>query len=320
MSLSSLPIIGLLLVLVCLTGLVYLWVRVLRKPRQVMPSCGHCGYFVEGLQTLTCPECGSDFRKVGINKPDRHGIRPVLFVTAWTLLLGLSALILTPVAIAYGPRHYRGTMTYSFAPYSHSFGTVKVQARLEITSLYSLPPWAPGGGGPINYSSSGINGLAPMTTSLQRQSLVPKPDSLILTMTPSGSGTAGPYEMTVDPGTLHYRLSQTGMKMTASNKPLDAEAIEQWLASSGTTSNLPVHMDEATDLFNFIEYVLNRRTSFHTNRFLLGLGHSVSIDSPSWFGASVWACWVALYILGLRLYLGICRRRLRPEEPPGGLR
>ena len=29
-------------------------------------SCGACGYQVQGLQSLNCPECGADLREVGI--------------------------------------------------------------------------------------------------------------------------------------------------------------------------------------------------------------------------------------------------------------
>src|SRR5687767_6620225 len=35
------------------------------------PRCGQCGYAVRENTTLTCPECGSDLREVGIIKPDR---------------------------------------------------------------------------------------------------------------------------------------------------------------------------------------------------------------------------------------------------------
>ena len=45
--------------------------RALRRGRRAMapgqpPLCGACGYDTRGLTTLTCPECGSDLRAVGI--------------------------------------------------------------------------------------------------------------------------------------------------------------------------------------------------------------------------------------------------------------
>ncbi len=35
------------------------------------PVCGKCGYIVRGISTLTCPECGSDLREVGIIAPKK---------------------------------------------------------------------------------------------------------------------------------------------------------------------------------------------------------------------------------------------------------
>src|SRR5688500_245114 len=53
--------------LVALAGVIY---TALRKPRRAAvagePGCGQCGYSTRGLTTLICPECGSDFRRVGI--------------------------------------------------------------------------------------------------------------------------------------------------------------------------------------------------------------------------------------------------------------
>ena len=39
----------------------------LKRRRARLPGvCGKCGYNVTGIPTFTCPECGSDLRKVGI--------------------------------------------------------------------------------------------------------------------------------------------------------------------------------------------------------------------------------------------------------------
>ncbi|WP_432798015.1 hypothetical protein [Poriferisphaera sp. WC338] len=39
-----------------------------KKSRQKEATCGGCGYIVEGISSLLCPECGGDLRKVGIVK------------------------------------------------------------------------------------------------------------------------------------------------------------------------------------------------------------------------------------------------------------
>jgi hypothetical protein len=50
-------------------------VLVLRRRGRGKPVCGACGYAVAGLETLKCPECGSDLREVGITggSPRRTG-------------------------------------------------------------------------------------------------------------------------------------------------------------------------------------------------------------------------------------------------------
>jgi rRNA maturation endonuclease Nob1 len=52
-----------------------LWLLVRRGGRSADHEgrCGKCGYIVKGLPTLTCPECGSDLRAVGISVGASHG-------------------------------------------------------------------------------------------------------------------------------------------------------------------------------------------------------------------------------------------------------
>ena len=51
--------------------------------------CGKCGYIVKGLSTLTCPECGSDLRDVGIVSHARPDSRPHLTRYLWPAMLFL---------------------------------------------------------------------------------------------------------------------------------------------------------------------------------------------------------------------------------------
>ena len=62
--------------------------------------CGACGYSTRGLSTLVCPECGGDFRRVGIvvPRPDGRrtsGVRGQVIVTA----LALGAVIFIAVSM-----------------------------------------------------------------------------------------------------------------------------------------------------------------------------------------------------------------------------
>lgn len=59
--------------------------------------CGGCGYCVRGIEGLTCPECGSDLREVGIVTPgNRRSVSQWwAYVALWTLALPFPALVLS---------------------------------------------------------------------------------------------------------------------------------------------------------------------------------------------------------------------------------
>jgi hypothetical protein len=67
------------------------------------PICGKCGYCVRGISELTCPECGSDLREVGIFPANQKRLASrSLKLIAWSiafplLAVGLSLLLLYTV-------------------------------------------------------------------------------------------------------------------------------------------------------------------------------------------------------------------------------
>ena len=86
-------IVALFILVLLLAGVIYgivLWSGGGRSGGEM--SCGGCGYSVRGLETLNCPECGADLRKVGINRGAGGGSRGVgVFLTLFcggVLLLG----------------------------------------------------------------------------------------------------------------------------------------------------------------------------------------------------------------------------------------
>ncbi len=90
----SISIIGLLIILVLLV-LIAAGVTLIilgltgRKARGGDGAvCGKCGYSVKGLTALSCPECGSDLREVGIERPGGAAGRNVALVCG-IVLLGL---------------------------------------------------------------------------------------------------------------------------------------------------------------------------------------------------------------------------------------
>ncbi|HLL89677.1 MAG TPA: zinc ribbon domain-containing protein [Tepidisphaeraceae bacterium] len=55
------------------------------------PTCGRCGYAVRGLPELTCPECGSDLRRVGIRTAGGAATDPRAVRSArWALFVAVA--------------------------------------------------------------------------------------------------------------------------------------------------------------------------------------------------------------------------------------
>jgi class 3 adenylate cyclase len=76
----------------------------LRKRGTGEPSCGNCGYGVQGLPTFICPECGSDLRQVGIisSSPGSNpfGRFTAALVSSWKRLIVAAVAIMALAAIA----------------------------------------------------------------------------------------------------------------------------------------------------------------------------------------------------------------------------
>ncbi len=101
--------------------------------RVSVPSCGKCGYQVEGLEALRCPECGSDLRIAGINTPSApRRIGPVAAVIIWTILLPAPALSITNFISRVVPRHHYLTKDITFGmPLSQGYQGVRISASGE---------------------------------------------------------------------------------------------------------------------------------------------------------------------------------------------
>jgi hypothetical protein len=65
------------------------------------PVCGQCGYCVRGITSLTCPECGSDLREVGIIAPNmRLPTSKHVKALIWTFALPPAAFLISWLALS----------------------------------------------------------------------------------------------------------------------------------------------------------------------------------------------------------------------------
>eukprot|EP00752_Nemacystus_decipiens_P015798 g14108.t1 len=116
-------------------GLIYIWVRALKQPSyaQGLANCGRCGYGVRGSATMTCPECGADFREVGILSPlmRKTFISPALFIVLWSLCLWIPGCVVSSIALATGPQE-----TVSYEDYEINLNTNTYE---DFTSVGPAP-------------------------------------------------------------------------------------------------------------------------------------------------------------------------------------
>jgi predicted RNA-binding Zn-ribbon protein involved in translation (DUF1610 family) len=107
----------------------------LTRKRVQRPSCGACGYSVEGLPTFICPECGCDLRTVGIRTPSTRV--PIaagfLWGTAWTVLLPISAFLITTILVFAGawPTNYVHNESSYLRPKSGNYVQLQMHATAD---------------------------------------------------------------------------------------------------------------------------------------------------------------------------------------------
>ncbi len=88
------------------------------------PSCGKCNYAVEGQTSMTCPECGSDYRTVGISTRlvrMKGRARLPMAIAAWVFLVSLG----TGVA-------------YAWFTLENSFFVTRYNSAIPVSGTFSL--------------------------------------------------------------------------------------------------------------------------------------------------------------------------------------
>ena len=215
-SSSGLLIVGLLVVLVVLTvvGMLVFIKRRLRRDRD-LPICGQCGYAVRGVQTLICPECGSDLREVGIIAAGKlPNWRPwpgaVTRFTLWTLLFLIGGSVIGSVIDSYFvPEHVQSYASVDFAaPSTSPLESANIAQRKTV---YRWPIWMgiaePGFEVPIDvrvFVTGGRELHAQVTPDLQ----------------------------------THRLLEPTPTAWQS--RPLDAAAVDAWWSQAGLTMSNPI--------------------------------------------------------------------------------
>lgn len=119
-----------LIALVLAAVIIVLWPRGRRVSE---PVCGKCSYAVQGLETMTCPECGSDLRAVGIYTPAmRHRLGPFARIVLWSILLPIPAIIITQIVASQIPSQWITSLTVDYtSPDSGSYNALQLNLEGE---------------------------------------------------------------------------------------------------------------------------------------------------------------------------------------------
>lgn len=290
-------IVVLLVLAICLLGLVPLWYLALRR-RAAVPECGQCGYHVAGLSTMSCPECGGDFREVGITTPRSRLMHPLLFVLLWTILLAPVAIILGAYAVRSVPRTTMTTRVIGVSPSSGSFDPINIFVEYEGVGLASG-----------SVSSQTINGSTTSTfTFLPGQQTAANIRRLELWTVPRGA----PAVSSAPPGAVApgrtYPLPLDG--------DVDTAALAAWLAASaggaGDAAAEPAALAADVDeLAGFVRSMVDAQPSYTSTR-LTGAGVAMTRGAsvlPAWVVPSVVAFWAAIWAGGNALFFRVRRRR-----------
>lgn len=253
------------IVLVVVLTVILIGVAGGRRKRVTAPSCGSCGYAVEGLETLRCPECGSDLRTVGIITPATSGGVPRgVWAVLFTLFLPIPALVISGVLSTALPRVYQfQASTTLSSPRSGAFNSVVVSGE-----------------------GTGRRGI--------RQA-----DSIVLTLIPN-DGRKVPT-LTYLPADNKAII---GPPANQTIDQLSTEAIEAWFASAGVETSTPAITKETIDILRTIRMVEMGSSGGSTSAFGGMGGSSGSSTAPrTWFTVTMLIFWLAVWIGGLFLIL-----------------
>lgn len=135
---------ALLLIIIAIGGyLAYRYpVKTTWREHADLPVCGRCGYPSRGIESLTCPECGTDLREVGILPSGVHKTGRAGWAVVWTVGLFVASIILVSLA---APIVNPWTVTAREVRQFHATGGQQPGATV-ITQVHDhlYPPWRRG--------------------------------------------------------------------------------------------------------------------------------------------------------------------------------
>jgi hypothetical protein len=264
--------------------IVLLWLAVGPK-RAKGPSCGKCGYMVEGLQDLSCPECGSDLRKVGIDSPRSRMMPPIEFFVCWTALLILPLLVMYTLAHQAGPRVYTMTATFGLESNTGSMPVLMIEWFAESRSP-ALNSFFTSSSTTSSYGEDGETETTFRFPTVKNQTIVD-------------------YE--IDVRTEDAAAPQVTLdKSSVDSKPLDPEMLAVLFSDENSVSR-----EYQAEVAAMLTALLRGDPSF-TSKQLTYAGSNTArgnVSTPGWYTWSLVAACAALYCLGIIWFMRVRGKR-----------
>lgn len=281
-------ILGIILVVVflvgglgSLAGLLYIGIRALKQPSlsHGLANCGRCGYGVRGNASLACPECGADFREVGIRSPNMNKpfIGPVLFIALWSLCLWIPGCVVSSVVIAAGP-----------------------QQQIYYEDVDLDPPDKKAAG----YDNIMLNQTPHGMYSDWPSEFFPQQSKYIDVDIYGPNGNEW-YEVNIANNTF-----QDYNGMVANPMPFDRKTLERWISTvGGDTKNADVQT-QIDQIYNNIQQAQTKGLSnADWTAFSVNSQSNWSQGQPAgWFILVQPAFWIIIYAVGIALYFFLKNR------------
>ena len=281
-----------LVVFFCVAALLMLWLRLLWPIKPGAARCGRCGYPATGLERMQCPECGSDFREVGMLAPrQRPRIRTILFLLLWSLLLPAPARVGSVYLLRIGP---------------------KIKIPLEMLQIAPRP----GMTGELFVTGTGWGAWYAWRSAHS-----------IRYITIIGTDTTGQWwQIAVNATTLSYdQIVAAGtpqlpvhMSQIHVSQPIDEAALLAFFASRGAETDQPGVRRAVEQLMRIITQGAQAKTlrgiraGDYPDLNVKGPSWGALSRPPGWYVIAVVGGWVLLWIAGIVTFVIIQRRRSGP--------
>ncbi len=208
------PILG--LVLIAWAAVTIIRAVTLPKGSKREPACETCQYPAAGLESFTCPECGSDLRVAGIITPAMEIRRRgslIGAILAWTIICGLIAYLVFILAFMF-------------------IGMNTAMANMNTTNTITLTP------------SSGNYQTIDLSYDTDYLSVT---SPLVMTLIASDGAV---HTLTLDPG------PRTVTGLTVGAAPWDKNTVETWYQQAGLDTTDPQVVADADEISRVVDSLL----------------------------------------------------------------